>query len=937
MKKRLFAAFVCLCMIVSLLPTMAFAEAGVQDKMNVSAADREDCLGRSGIVTSESGLCEHHTQHDESCGYTEGAAEIPCSHEHNESCGGLTDPEACNHSHDEACGYVPATAGTPCTFVCEVCNPQDNGKSATPSDAQPEECTCGTLCTEEEVNADCPVCSAEGAELDKVCVGTAPMLPVTALAVEGAPNSLYVGDQQVINGNNTTFWTTDKSTGGLTEYEGNDDNWNVKYDPSTVTLTLKNATIKGVYNNVNTSGSGIYAASSSGPVSLNIVLEEENKVSGMYGINVSSSGGDASLNISGSGSLTVSGLSGNGIGIFMSSQNNANLTIEEASVTALGSRDGGSGVRLITSQTGSPSLTIEVKGGSLQASGETNGIHFLSNVNDATAVANMKVSGNAMVKASNIITTKDGTGSAPELKPAASGSDGTGGIIWDGKNGTVYGDVTLQEDITIGEGESLTIGDGASLDTNGKLTVNGGTLNGTPSGDVTYKVTGVSLNKTELPLFTGESEQLTATVKPDNATNKTVTWESSNTAVATVDESGNVAAVAAGEATITVKTADGGHTATCQIKVTQATYNISIDASLDFAEAYIGYDRPTAKTVTIANTGNRPLTLTQPVSTSSFEVSSLSKTELAAGERATFTVQPKANLGVGSYEETINISGSNGNNQVSTNVTASFAVVDINDTHVKTNLTVSTGITAGISGTAFDTAEKVKSELTRVLVQDAAYTAGNTAFYDVKLQYSLDNGNTWFEATEATFPTEGITVTLPYPSGTGKGTHNFRVVHMFTANSTRLGTTAGGTEIPTVTKTDSGLQVTLKGLSPVVIGWDKIETSSSGGSTTPAATATPAPSDNIIYYTCPSCGYHNWTATEAGYRCDNCGYLESTKQLSGYGNVKGIYTPGSGATSTAASIVPQTGDESPLVLWTVLLLVSGLALSGLAIAKRKQQ
>lgn len=308
------------------------------------------------------------------------------------------------------------------------------------------------------------------------------LLPVTALAVEGAPNSLYVGDQLVINGNNTTFWTTDKSTGGLTEYEGNDDNWNVKYDPSTVTLTLKNATIKGVYNNVNTSGSGIYAASSSGPVSLNIVLEEENKISGMYGIGVSSSGGDASLNISGSGSLTVSGLSGNGIGIFMSSQNSANLTIEEASVTALGSQDGGSGVRLITSQTGSPSLTIEVKGGSLQASGETNGIHFLSNVNGATAVANLKVSGNAMVKASNIITTKDGTGSAPELKPAASGSDGTGGIIWDGKNGTVYGDVTLQEDITIGEGESLTIGQdanltvpfGTTLTNNGTVTTEGG-------------------------------------------------------------------------------------------------------------------------------------------------------------------------------------------------------------------------------------------------------------------------------------------------------------------------------------------------------------------------------------------------------------------------------------------------------------------------------
>ena len=589
------------------------------------------------------------------------------------------------------------------------------------------------------------------------------LLPVTALAVEGAPNSLYVGDQQVINGNNTTFWTTDKSTGGLTEYEGNDDNWNVKYDPSTVTLTLKNATIKGVYNNVNTSGSGIYAASSSGPVSLNIVLEEENKVSGMYGINVSSSGGDASLNISGSGSLTVSGLSGNGIGIFMSSQNSANLMIEEASVTALGSKDGGSGVRLITSQTGSPSLTIEVKGGSLQASGETNGIHFLSNVNDATAVANMKVSGNAMVKASNIITTKDGTGSAPELKPAASGSDGTGGIIWDGKSGTVYGNVTLQEDITIGEGESLTIGQDASLNTGShEVIVNGGTLNGAdkitgtvkyaptittqptsqtvtegetatftvvtsgteplsyqwqqstdsgqswtdidgatdatytteatttsmngyqyrcvvsnsagsgesnaailtvnakptytitaesspaeggtvtvnggtssvsveanstvnlvatpnagyrftgwtssnedvtfadassasttftmPAGDVIvtagfeqyYPVTSITLDKSELSLYTAESETLTATIEPDNATNQTVIWSSDKPEVAMVDDDGKVTAMAAGKATITAM-ADGGKTATCVVQVRKpATVEPSGSTNLSF-------------------------------------------------------------------------------------------------------------------------------------------------------------------------------------------------------------------------------------------------------------------------------------------------------------------------------------------------------------------
>lgn len=74
--------------------------------------------------------------------------------------------------------------------------------------------------------------------------------------------------------------------------------------------------------------------------------------------------------ISGSGSLTVSSPDFTGIGIFLSSKtSDANLTIEGASVTALGDKSG-CGVWLITSQTGSPSLTIEVKGGSLQASGE---------------------------------------------------------------------------------------------------------------------------------------------------------------------------------------------------------------------------------------------------------------------------------------------------------------------------------------------------------------------------------------------------------------------------------------------------------------------------------------------------------------------------------------------------------------------------------------
>jgi hypothetical protein len=84
-------------------------------------------------------------------------------------------------------------------------------------------------------------------------------------------------------------------------------------------------------------------------------------------------------------------------------------------------------------------------------------------------------------------------------------------------------------------------------------------------GDV--PVTGVSLNANSLSLMVGGTAALAASVEPGNATNKGVTWSSSNTAVATVDSSGVVTAIAGGHANITVTTNDGGKTATCAVTV----------------------------------------------------------------------------------------------------------------------------------------------------------------------------------------------------------------------------------------------------------------------------------------------------------------------------------------------------------------------------------
>ena len=83
----------------------------------------------------------------------------------------------------------------------------------------------------------------------------------------------------------------------------------------------------------------------------------------------------------------------------------------------------------------------------------------------------------------------------------------------------------------------------------------------------TVAVTGVSVSPTSDSITIGEDLTLTATVEPENATNKTVTWSSSEATVATVED-GVVTGVSAGNATITVTTEDGGFTATCDVTVT---------------------------------------------------------------------------------------------------------------------------------------------------------------------------------------------------------------------------------------------------------------------------------------------------------------------------------------------------------------------------------
>ena len=189
-RKRIIPWLLTVTLIVSMTGAPVYAD-----------AEGAGTAGETTEKTAGGGLCKHHPEHTDDCGYTEGT---PCTHEHTDECyrevtvcthkhteecysdeyvpdsdnpatpsdltpedllecghvcgedtGCITKQLYCPHEngeHDENCGY---SEGTPCTYECEIC--ANAGLEAS--------CTCDTPCVDGAVNADCPVCGAEGADL----------------------------------------------------------------------------------------------------------------------------------------------------------------------------------------------------------------------------------------------------------------------------------------------------------------------------------------------------------------------------------------------------------------------------------------------------------------------------------------------------------------------------------------------------------------------------------------------------------------------------------------------------------------------------------------------------------------------------------------------------------------------------------------------------
>ena len=618
-----------------------------------------------------------------------------------------------------------------------------------------------------------------------LCLG---LLPVTALAAVPSGQVLYVGGEQI---STTGYWTTD-SEGNVTAYSGTEaptDNY-IHYDAGDNTLTLHNATIKEALDygddppNSLIFGAAIGVLNQNGAAELTITLEGTNTIAedgkGIYVLASSTSTGGATLTITGGGSLTASGSVNAGI-LVQSNGGNATLSIENAEVTTTSSSSDGV---LVQAKDGS-NASLTVNGGSLTATGSGTtfaGIQLqIGSSDNGSGTPSLNVSNSAIVRANGSaggITSNSSTG-----VQYGTGSNSTGGIVFNGNEGTVYGSVTLQEDLTVENGQTLTIPDGASLTidsgatltnegtvtttgdgtltNNGKiensgtlpddidgtappsinttslaggtvgtaynatlaannspsewsvtsgslpvgLNLNGttGEISGTPTsaGTSTFTVkaentagsdskeltltinpapvlvTSVALNKSELSLYTGQSEILTATVQPEDATNKNVTWSTSDASIATVTD-GVVTAVAPGTATITVTTEDGGKTATCAVTVAAATVPVTgVTLNKTSTSLYVGDTETLTATVAPDNATDRAVNWTSS-NPSVATVENGVVTAVGAGT-ATITVTTQDNDYTASCTVTVSRYSSGGGSSSSSTSLSDRAIDDIQD------------------------------------------------------------------------------------------------------------------------------------------------------------------------------------------------------------------------------------------------------------------
>ena len=603
-----------------------------------------------------------------------------------------------------------------------------------------------------------------------LCLG---LLPATTLAAgEDAPAKLYVGDQQVIVAETVTYWSTNDS-GGLTRVKNatdNSANWSVRYNPTNATLTLNEAKISGSYNQYNNPfTAGIYAKGSSNQsVALTIELIGTNTITGDYGIYVDAQQGEtvgtnASLLIRNSSDNGILEVSGSSHGIYVKSgTGNASLTIKDASVVASCCSSYGSyaGVCVHSGSdaTSSPQLSLAVNGGSLttSASKDSDGIQFYVGANGVTSeTTSLSVTNNAIVDARNGGISASGVSGNPNVTIGSTGS--TGGIVFDGTEGTVYGGVPLDESLTINQGETLTIPEGSSLNANGKLTndgtinvQDGGKLEGTPtsgSGTVVNAPT-ITVQPTNQTVTEGQTASFTVTATGENptyqwsqSTDQGKSWtEISGATGSTYTTAATTTSMSGYQYRCEVSNSAGSVTSNAvTLTVNAATVSVTgVKLNTETLELFTGNTATLTATVEPSNATNKNVTW------------SSDKPDVATVENGKVTAKAAGTA-------TITVTTEDGNKTATCTVTVTRPYIP----PANPNYRITVEATQGGAVTADPTAAKAGTTVTLTPSPDAGYQVGTVAVTDrfgepVAVTEQADGTYTF------TMPNGQVTVTVTF-------------------------------------------------------------------------------------------------------------------------------------------------------------------------------
>lgn len=458
-----------------------------------------------------------------------------CTHECSEESGCITEALDCHHEHDSECGYTEEVPGTLCTFVCEICNPQDGGAQ--------EQCSCITLCTEGNTNLDCPVCGAENADLSQ-CKGKeadeqvkAVQEQVDALPTAEEVEAMTAEEQQAVYEklqavyaayNTLTEEQKAKITGAeklenlIAFFAGKTNaliNSVTYLDENGSEQTADNVTV--VDSSMTEWQSGWYVVNS------NITIDNRVTVSG-----------DVHLILADGASLTVNG------GIGVAEGNVFSLYAQSVggnmgTLTATSSQFGEAG---IGGKPGNSGGNITICGGSIEATSRKNG---------AGIGGGSEGSGGSVTISGGNVTATGGKygaagigagleGSEVTFKTGANGhalifaNGGIGdktnqknwsGLIFEGDAGTIYGKQTLSGDLeitgnqilTVPEGSTLTVPQNVTLTCNTTLT-NNGTITGSGTLDGAGNLVGSGIVAGSIVNNLQKDSAVAVTVNPSPAT-----------------------------------------------------------------------------------------------------------------------------------------------------------------------------------------------------------------------------------------------------------------------------------------------------------------------------------------------------------------------------------------------------------------------------------